>query len=86
MSSRFRNSVLFVEKTLKTAKKQSSEEVLFHADKYDMTDLSDYCYGLLHSSSYRTKYRELLSTDFPGVPVPEKDCYFYRIVILSFFS
>lgn len=46
-------------------------------DRYDMMDLFDYCYGILHSSSYRTKYRELLSIDFPRVPVP-KDSTMFR--------
>ena len=31
----------------------------------------DYIYGILHSPSYREKYREFLKIDFPRVPYPE---------------
>jgi len=31
----------------------------------------DYIYGVLHSPSYREKYREFLKIDFPRVPYPE---------------
>ena len=48
-------------------------------DKFDMLDLFDYAYGILHSSSYRTKYKELLSIDFPKVPIP-KDSVMFRSV------
>lgn len=46
-------------------------------DKFDMMDLFDYSYGILHSSSYRTRYKELLSIDFPRVPIP-KDSTMFR--------
>ena len=48
-------------------------------DKFDMLDLFDYAYGILHSSSYRTKYKELLSIDFPKVPIP-RDSVMFRSV------
>ena len=50
------------------------------ANKFDMVDLFDYCYGILHSSSYRAKYKELLSIDFPRVPVPVDSTMFRNIV------
>ena len=31
----------------------------------------DYIYGVLHSPSYREKYREFLKIDFPRIPYPE---------------
>lgn len=31
----------------------------------------DYIYGILHSPSYREKYREFLKIDFPRIPYPE---------------
>ena len=38
----------------------------------------DYIYGVLHSSSYREKYREFLKIDFPRIPYPEnKDKFEY---------
>ena len=48
-------------------------------DKFDIIDLFDYSYGILYSSSYRTRYKELLSIDFPKVPVP-KDSAMFRSV------
>lgn len=33
-------------------------------------DIFDYIYGVLHSSSYRTKYKEFLKVDFPRIPYP----------------
>ena len=34
-------------------------------------DLEDYVYAVLHSSTYREKYKEFSKIDFPGVPYPE---------------
>ena len=34
-------------------------------------DILDYIYGVLHSPSYREKYKEFLKIDFPHVPYPE---------------
>lgn len=33
-------------------------------------DIFDYIYGVLHSPSYRTKYKEFLKVDFPRIPYP----------------
>lgn len=33
-------------------------------------DILDYIYAVLHSPSYREKYREFLKIDFPRVPIP----------------
>ena len=39
-------------------------------------DLFDYIYAVLHSPSYRKRYRELLKIDFPRIPYPtDKDMY-----------
>lgn len=48
--------------------------------QYDMLDLFDYCYGVLFSSAYRTKYRENLSIDFPKVPIPTDSAMFHKVV------
>ncbi|MBI4896802.1 MAG: hypothetical protein HY827_00345 [Actinobacteria bacterium] len=40
----------------------------------------DYVYGVLHSPAYRKKYKELLKTGFPRVPVPADDAEFNRFV------
>lgn len=34
-------------------------------------DLFDYIYAVLHSPSYRAKYKEFLKIDFPRIPYPE---------------
>lgn len=33
-------------------------------------DIFDYIYGVLHSPSYRAKYKEFLKVDFPRIPYP----------------
>ena len=33
-------------------------------------DIFDYIYGVLHSPSYRNKYKEFLKVDFPRIPYP----------------
>ena len=34
-------------------------------------DIFDYIYGVLHSPSYRTKFKEFLKVDFPRIPYPK---------------
>jgi predicted helicase len=41
--------------------------------KYVPEDILDYIYAILHSPSYRNKYKEFLKADFPRVPVPAND-------------
>jgi len=38
-------------------------------------ELFDYIYAVLHSPSYREKYKEFLKIDFPRVPYPTKDSF-----------
>jgi len=46
-------------------------------------ELFDYIYGVLHSSSYRTKYKEFLKIDFPRIPYPENKEEFHRLADLG---
>ena len=39
----------------------------------------DYIYGVLHTPSYRTKYKEFLKVDFPRIPYPSNKDEFDRI-------
>lgn len=39
----------------------------------------DYIYGVLHTPSYRTKYKEFLKVDFPRIPYPSSKDEFARI-------
>ena len=46
-------------------------------------DILDYVYAVLHSPSYREKYKELLKIDFPRVPYPEDQDTFWKLVKLG---
>ena len=43
-------------------------------------DLLEYVYAVLHSPSYRERYREFLKVDFPRVPYPGSVGSFWRLV------
>ena len=46
-------------------------------------DLLDYIYAVLHSPSYREKYKEFLKIDFPRVPYPKDAATFWQLVKLG---
>jgi len=46
-------------------------------------DLLDYIYAVLHSPTYREKYKEFLKTDFPRVPAPLDHVTFWKLVKLG---
>ncbi len=43
-------------------------------------DLLDYIYAVLHSPSYREKYKEFLKVDFPRVPYPDNQERFWKLI------
>lgn len=43
-------------------------------------DLLDYIYAVLHSPTYREKYKEFLKIDFPRVPYPKDAKSFWKLV------
>ena len=43
-------------------------------------DILDYIYGVLHSPTYRKKYKEFLKIDFPRVPAPKDNKEFAHFV------
>lgn len=43
-------------------------------------DILDYIYTVLHSPSYREKYKEFLKIDFPRVPYPKDNKTFWKLV------
>jgi len=43
-------------------------------------DILDYIYAVLHSPSYREKYKEFLKIDFPRVPYPKDAETFWKLV------
>lgn len=46
-------------------------------------DVLDYIYAVLHSPSYREKYKEFLKIDFPRVPYPKDENTFWHLVELG---
>lgn len=46
-------------------------------------DLLDYIYAVLHSPTYREKYKEFLKIDFPRVPYPTDKEKFWQLVQLG---
>ena len=46
-------------------------------------DILDYIYAVLHSPTYREKYKEFLKIDFPRVPYPKDTETFWRLVKLG---
>ncbi len=46
-------------------------------------DILDYIYAVLHSPSYREKYKEFLKIDFPRVPFPTHPKTFWKLVELG---
>lgn len=59
---------------------------LSEADKkntFSPLDLLDYIYAVLHSPSYREKYKEFLKIDFPRIPYPDNQDKFWQLVNLG---
>lgn len=46
-------------------------------------DILDYIYAVLHSPTYREKYKEFLKIDFPRVPYPRDQDTFWKLVKLG---
>jgi predicted helicase len=51
--------------------------------KINEIQIFDYIYAVLHSPSYRNRYKEFLKTDFPHIPYPENDKQFERLAGLG---
>lgn len=46
-------------------------------------NILDYIYAILHSPSYRERYKEFLKIDFPRIPYPENKDAFWKLVELG---
>ena len=64
-------------------KTEISEEIERIVGKVSPEDIFDYIYALLHSPSYREKYKEFLKIDFPRVPYPKDRNQFEKLVVLG---
>jgi predicted helicase len=61
-------------------KKEIVAEIEKIVGKLSPEDLFDYIYAILHSPSYREKYKEFLKIDFPRVPYPKDAKTFKKMV------
>jgi predicted helicase len=52
-------------------------------DTFAPIDILDYIYAVLHSPTYREKYKEFLKIDFPRVPYPKDKETFWNLVKLG---
>jgi predicted helicase len=52
-------------------------------DTFAPIDMLDYIYAVLHSPTYREKYKEFLKIDFPRVPYPKDQDSFWKLVKLG---
>ncbi len=52
-------------------------------DTFAPIDILDYIYAVLHSPTYREKYKEFLKIDFPRVPYPKDKNTFWKLVKLG---
>ncbi len=52
-------------------------------DTFAPIDILDYIYAVLHSPTYRAKYKEFLKIDFPRVPFPKDQLTFWHLVKLG---
>jgi predicted helicase len=52
-------------------------------DTFAPIDILDYIYAVLHSPTYREKYKEFLKIDFPIVPYPKDKDTFWKLVKLG---
>lgn len=60
-----------------TSEKETTEK------SFAPIDILDYIYAVLHSPTYREKYKEFLKIDFPRVPYPKDQDTFWQLVKLG---
>ena len=60
-----------------------SSEKITTKDSFSPIDILDYIYAVLHSPTYREKYKEFLKIDFPRVPYPKDQDTFWKLVKLG---
>jgi predicted helicase len=62
---------------------ESGEVSPSYRNSFAPIDLLDYIYAVLHSPTYREKYKEFLKIDFPRVPYPKDKEVFWNLVSLG---
>ncbi|MFA5129115.1 MAG: type ISP restriction/modification enzyme [Patescibacteria group bacterium] len=64
-------------------KKEIVAEIEKIVGKVTPENVLDYIYAVLHSPSYREKYKEFLKIDFPRVPYPKNEKRFFALAKLG---
>ena len=64
-------------------KKEIVNEIEKIIGKTTPENIFDYIYAVLHSPTYREKYKEFLKIDFPRVPYPKNKKQFEILVALG---
>lgn len=59
------------------------KESTFNEGTFAPVDILDYIYSILHSKTYREKYKEFLKIDFPRIPYPKDQETFWKLVKLG---
>lgn len=62
---------------------RGTNELYREATTFAPIDILDYIYAVLHSPTYRDKYKEFLKIDFPRVPYPKDTTTFWALVKLG---
>lgn len=65
---------------LPNLKKELANEIEKIVGKVTTEDIFDYIYAVLHSPSYRKKYKEFLKIDFPRMPYPKDTKSFKKLI------
>ena len=73
----------FVSKISKSLELTFTDEKEDNCKSFAPLDLLDYIYAVLHSPSYREKYKEFLKIDFPRVPYATDADKFWKLVVLG---
>lgn len=73
----------FVSKISKSLELTFTNEKEDNSKSFAPLDLLDYIYAVLHSPSYREKYKEFLKIDFPRVPYATDADKFWKLVVLG---
>ena len=66
-----------------TTEKDTSRASVSASKTFAPIDILDYIYAVLHSPTYREKYKEFLKIDFPRVPYPKDNKTFWQLVKLG---
>lgn len=83
-NSRFPNlNFEIVNKIAENLKLKFTFEKIENKNTFSPIDIFDYIYAILHSPSFREKYKEFLKIDFPRIPYPENKETFWHLVKLG---